>query len=425
MSTSLRGDIELSKIFQRLFSSTTSSLRVVKELGLDSARTDSNSSRISIWPEIVRRARIRGLLPQLISIALRDFPGQAAKIQQSLTRAELNFGSSIFDENRWRTSIPANQLERMIDRFSSLVPPSSFKCGLERSKSVARIVTARGAYGTGFLVAKNMLVTCHHLLPDALHAADAVAEFGFDEAEVVGRQEIDSARCVPSSGFVTSAEQDWTIVGVGKDLNSKWGAIPLTRASVSAGDRVFSIQHLYGGPKRISVFNSLVTYADNGVVQYLSDTGPGSSGSPIFNESWEVIGLHRVTGQLEKTGSDRNLFRNEAIAIQQLLGRVPLITRSSVGPTSAGVTKSSKGPRASQKRNPSAPSVIDWNDERNARRCQLIDKMMQDDLSAHEALELERLQDEMRKHLTRVAPLNWDAAKRLHAELIQKREAQK
>ena len=36
-----------------------------------------------------------------------------------------------------------------------------------------------------------------------------------------------------------------------------------------------------------------------GQLQYLADTAPGSGGSAVLNENWEVIGVHRIRGQLQ------------------------------------------------------------------------------------------------------------------------------
>lgn len=68
-------------------------------------------------------------------------------------------------------------------------------------------------------------------------------------------------------------------------------------------------------------------------------------------------------------------------------------------------------------------SPTDWTEEKNARRCHLIDRKVQDVITAEEDEELDRLQQALRQHLDRVAPLNLDGAKRLHARLLRKRRA--
>ena len=53
------------------------------------------------------------------------------------------------------------------------------------------------------------------------------------------------------------------------------------------------IQHPSGHPKRVALRNNLLTDADATTIRYFTDTLTGSSGSPVFNDEWRVIGLHR------------------------------------------------------------------------------------------------------------------------------------
>lgn len=61
-----------------------------------------------------------------------------------------------------------------------------------------------------------------------------------------------------------------------------------------------------------------------------------------------------------------------------------------------------------------------WSDEKNQRRCELIDRKYDHGLTSEEAAELAILQDEMQRHIDRVAPLPLGEARRLHQELLQK-----
>jgi transcriptional regulator with XRE-family HTH domain len=65
--------------------------------------------------------------------------------------------------------------------------------------------------------------------------------------------------------------------------------------------------------------------------------------------------------------------------------------------------------------------AIVWTESRNARRCELIDRKVQDVITAEENDELERLQCALRQYIDRVAPLPMEGAKRLHAQLLRKR----
>jgi len=62
-----------------------------------------------------------------------------------------------------------------------------------------------------------------------------------------------------------------------------------------------------------------------------------------------------------------------------------------------------------------------WNEEKNRRRCELIDKEIDESLSDDERVELEALQQQMIEHRRRVAPLPIEGARKLHRELLAKK----
>jgi hypothetical protein len=77
---------------------------------------------------------------------------------------------------------------------------------------------------------------------------------------------------------------------------------------------------------------------------------------------------------------------------------------------------------------PAAPSPAngeeDWNEAKNQRRCDLIDRKYHGTLDPAEAFELLQLQEQMLRHRQRVAPLPLEDARRLHQELLAKAGSQ-
>jgi hypothetical protein len=71
----------------------------------------------------------------------------------------------------------------------------------------------------------------------------------------------------------------------------------------------------------------------------------------------------------------------------------------------------------------SAPTteLTDWSEERNARRCELIDKDIQDEITAAERIELATLTIQFREYRRRLAPLPMEGARQLHAQLLEKK----
>jgi len=62
-----------------------------------------------------------------------------------------------------------------------------------------------------------------------------------------------------------------------------------------------------------------------------------------------------------------------------------------------------------------------WSDEKNARRCDLIDKQIEGTIGPAELRELEDLQAQLRRHLDEVAPFDLVAARKIHQQLLQKK----
>lgn len=80
--------------------------------------------------------------------------------------------------------------------------------------------------------------------------------------------------------------------------------LPLARAArrVELGKEtvpVNIIQHPGGLSKRYGIRNNLVSASTNADLRYFTDTQSGSSGSPVCNDRWEVVALHRGATYVE------------------------------------------------------------------------------------------------------------------------------
>ncbi len=172
---------------------------------------------------------------------------------------------------------------------------------------VARIVRLPGAgyspspLATGFLVGPNLLMTNHHVFPRKEEAYQAAANFGFvqDERGVAAGTlfTIDADQF-----FFADATLDFALVAVrplgtaGENL-ADIGFCRLISATgkILTGMPVNIIQHPNGGPRAFAVTNNrLVDILPEGFLHYETDTLPGSSGSPLFNAEWELIGVHHA-----------------------------------------------------------------------------------------------------------------------------------
>ena len=65
-------------------------------------------------------------------------------------------------------------------------------------------------------------------------------------------------------------------------------------------------------------------------------------------------------------------------------------------------------------------AAVEWNEEKNARRFELIDREIAGTITLEEAADSERFQQEMYAYRERVAPLSLDDLRKQHAELLEK-----
>jgi hypothetical protein len=56
------------------------------------------------------------------------------------------------------------------------------------------------------------------------------------------------------------------------------------------------VQHPNGQPKQIALTSSVVVRVKSPLLHYTTDTMGGSSGSPVFNDLWQVVAIHHAAG---------------------------------------------------------------------------------------------------------------------------------
>ena len=79
--------------------------------------------------------------------------------------------------------------------------------------------------------------------------------------------------------------------------------------------------------------NDCVGIKDGGEFHYLTDTLPGSSGSPVFNDDWLVVGLHRASQTLpEKVymKGETIKYNNVGTQIHAILRHLPAALRAEI-----------------------------------------------------------------------------------------------
>jgi endonuclease I/V8-like Glu-specific endopeptidase len=191
-------------------------------------------------------------------------------------------------------------LERLMGR-NDLVDVGFLERGYLAGRSVGRIAVAapEAHYGTGFMISPRLLLTNNHVLQSAEEAGRAHVEFNF-QSGLDGRSLQPVAFVLrPELFFVTSRELDFSVVAVAEQNDagialSGFGWLPMIEQEGKAikGELVNIIQHPNGEPKQLALRENRIVDVLEHYLQYETDTAPGSSGSPVFNDQWEVVALH-------------------------------------------------------------------------------------------------------------------------------------
>lgn len=295
------------------------SRRIVVQAGLKPRYIQFDDQAVVNWFNILTYARHQNAVDRVIDVVLAEHPTEKAYLLGAKAGALTGVGGAdIKTDVEWQGPEDAGALEKIIGLRSSLLPIHFLEVGVAKSRSVVRVQLSEGS-GSGFLTTDNLLITNHHVIATNEQAANAVVQCNYQMTTALLSTQFEEFKLAPNKGFATSKDDDWTAVKVQGTPNKKWGALPLARANPQKDDWINIVQHPGGGPKQIALYDNLIVYVDDKVVQYLTDTLPGSSGSPCFDSEWKVIALHHSGGWLREPGAKERYYRNEGIHINKVI----------------------------------------------------------------------------------------------------------
>ena len=309
----------LNEILANLYPSDSDVRRIATKVGLRPAYLILEGKAINSWFSALDAAnRASGKVDDIVAAALEENPGD-----EQLNQARDHAPPPIIrgpDLAAWRGGPAAETREKIMGARSTLVPISYLQIGLERARSVVRVRCGDKGSGSGFVTEGGLLITNNHVLRSAQEAAAAVVQFNYQQLPE-GADAAYEETGLDSDTFKTSASDDWSAVKIKGHLPTKWGMVPLKKSTIRPGDHVNIIQHPGGGPKQVSLFANVVMYVGEGRVQYLTDTLPGSSGSPVFDAQWNIVALHHSGGWLNEPNAPtkKTYYRNEGILIDRVI----------------------------------------------------------------------------------------------------------
>jgi hypothetical protein len=300
---------------------------------LQAITTGKNLSHILF--RLIQTAQAEGWLHLLITAAREANPGNPDLVSVS---QELGLSPQIPRELA---------LENIIRQQHSFLNVSTWRQMLGKLEyQVCRIEiklsTSTKTYGTGFLVGPDLLLTNYHVMEPVIqqenlcktgkpwsHPEDVVFRFDYKvlpESSIVNPgtvcllKEDDwlvdfspvsqwDSEPPPKSADPSLEELDYALVrlkdspgihSIGRDSEidaPKRGWVKIREDfDFSSDSALIILQHPKAAPLKLSIdTNASINVNGNGTrITYMTNTEPGSSGSPCFNINWELIAIHHA-----------------------------------------------------------------------------------------------------------------------------------
>lgn len=224
--------------------------------------------------------------------------------------------------DRWRGTDTVADIKEKIIGEDTLRHIYILEMALDAAKAVVHIkvpkLDGRTEAGTGFMIASDLLMTNNHVIANQEEAEKAEYIFNYQLDKNGQESPIITVNALSNGKFYTNSELDYTVVTL-KNVPDFGNHLKLKNKQVQKDARVGIIQHPGGNVKKISIQNNFVAFANTEVVQYTTSTLPGSSGSPVFDDDFQVVAIHHSGGMLTEPSTQRKYLRNAGTSMIAVL----------------------------------------------------------------------------------------------------------
>jgi|GEM_PF-1010153 len=240
-----------------------------------------------------------------------SWTGQEETPNEEMPNAEGLFNEKVIDENTLR-------------------PIYYLSLGLTAAEAVCKISypqtpgSAVKLAGTGFLITPRHILTNHHVIGRNDILAETEVRFHYERLSNGAEREVIKVRPKAGTDIIADPSLDISLFELddaGAELLKNAGIAPLTVSTlpVEINNRVAIIQHPGGEYKQISLQNNKVQGVGDNFMDYTTTTLPGSSGSPVLDNGFRVVGIHRAGGDLKKPGTNLFYYRNRGTMITAVI----------------------------------------------------------------------------------------------------------
>lgn len=199
------------------------------------------------------------------------------------------------------------ELQGLFSQDSTYLDVGTISGAMLNINSVCLIKINDVSAGTGFLIADDLVLTNHHVMSSEFrdnddqikkNARNTTLHFGH----------ISSVRGAPIQEQVFRLDSNQLIVAMDEDLDfallrveprikevKELKRVDFAKQRATERKTLHMLQHPGGQMMQLALSGNGVTYvSDDGKrLEYATPASKGSSGSPCFNEQWEVVALHR------------------------------------------------------------------------------------------------------------------------------------
>jgi endonuclease G len=315
--------------------------------------------------------QLKGILeqftPEVVAEAIQGFGGTEYAATNETAGVPIQRHYSDFPDPGNAVTAGVETAVRQLDEvveIERIVGPANFlpvhflEEGAVVQRAVARVVMKTGAaWASGFMVSPNLFLTNNHVISNAAFAATVEAQFMFQFNLDGSAAAVDTFQFNAAGVFHTNAALDYTLIRMQPKLRlgyrltesgldeavmddaeaplvpvrpglikpiiirwerpgNKYGFIRLPSSTAYAvGQHLNIIQHPAGRRKEVALQDNTITGVFPNVLRYTTDTEGGSSGSPVFNNAWDLVSLHHAGGDFV----NGQWLNNEGIRIDRIV----------------------------------------------------------------------------------------------------------
>ena len=201
------------------------------------------------------------------------------------------------------------------------------EAGVAAARAVGRVDIRDQAgrdlgYGTASMISSQLALTNHHVLPTAEVARRSAIEFNYQDGVEGQPLQPRLFGLDPDRFYLADKAHDFAIVAVAA-TEAELAGFGFNRlidveGKAVVGEFVTIVQHPQGRKKQVSLRENRVVDLLDSFIHYETDTEPGSSGSPVFNDQWEVVALHHAS-VAAPSHAELGSIMNEGIRVSALV----------------------------------------------------------------------------------------------------------